>query len=208
MKINFFDPITVVLANDKIYNRLGYSSGITQVSDKQKDKLTQYIDNGLSFINLKGAAVRIPIDRIDSLNIRLIGGVVFRSNSLAQLLGDCREVLIMAASAGDKIVEAIRNNSSGQDVTAAVVFDALASEMVDSALDWIINYFNRQLRRENKQLKRRRFSAGYGDFSLDNQKAICETLGLKKLGISLTEEYMLVPEKTVTAVGGIQLIGG
>ncbi len=111
----------------------------------------------------------------------------------------------MAATAGPEIVKAISENSTGKDVTAAVVFDAVASEMADSALGWVMNYFNRELARENKQLTLRRFSAGYGDFLLENQKIIYDVLDLGRLGISLSDGYMLIPEKTVTAVAGIRI---
>lgn len=47
--------------------------------------------------------------------------------------------------------------------------DAVASEMADAALDWIMDYINRQLRREGRHLLPRRFFAGYADFALDNQ---------------------------------------
>jgi len=79
--------------------------------------------------------------------------------------------------------------------------------MADNALSWIINYFNRQLSRESKQLTSKRFSAGYGDFSLENQKIIYDVLKLEQLGISLSDKYMLIPEKSVTAVVGIKLKG-
>ena len=204
MQIKLFNSITLSPPKDKIYSRLGYAKGITKVDDKQRDEFENYIDQALALIELKGAAVRVPIIKIDSPEIALKENIVFRSSSLAQILINCREVLFIAATAGHKVVKAISEGSLGKDVTAAVVFDAVASEATDSALGWIMNYFNRELVRENKQLTLRRFSAGYGDFALENQKIIYDVLDLGQLGISLSDNYMLTPEKTVTAFAGIK----
>jgi hypothetical protein len=88
-------------------------------------------------------------------------------------------------------------------VTRAVVLDAAASEIVDAALDWIMAYCNQGLRREGKMLMNTRYSAGYGDLALDSQRAFYRLLGLERLGVSMTDTCILVPEKSVTAVTGV-----
>lgn len=203
MKVNLFETITVSLPRARIYTRLGYAKGKTKLTPEQEDLVEKYIDQALGLIELKGSAVQIPINKISSAGLELKDGIVFESKDLAEFLKDCQEVVLMAATCGSKITEAIQKDSSGKDVTSAVVFDAVASEIVDEALTWIKTYYNSQLRRENKQLTDRRFSAGYGDFALSNQEIIFEVLNLAKLEISLSESYILVPEKTVTAVAGV-----
>ncbi len=204
MQIEYFDQIAISPPKDRIYSRLGFAKGVTKLDDKQRDEVEGYIEKALEIAELKGAGVILPINKIEASKIVLAEGITFESESLAKFLVDSKEVLLMAATSGSKIVEIISRDSAGKDVTAAVIFDAVASEMTDNALSWIINYFNRQLSRENKQLTSRRFSAGYGDFSLENQKIIYDILKLEQLGISLSGEYMLIPEKSVTAVAGVE----
>jgi cobalamin-dependent methionine synthase I len=48
-----------------------------------------------------------------------------------------------------------------------------------------------------------RYSAGYGDLALENQRQIHRLLGMELLGVSLTDHSVLVPEKSVTAISGI-----
>lgn len=203
MQIEYFNQIALLTPKDKIYSRLGYAKGITKLNGKQLDEVEGYIEKALEIVELRGVGATLTINRIEASKIILAEGIIFASESLAKFLVDSKEVLLMAATSGLKIVEAVSKNSTGKNVTAAVVFDAVASEMTDSALSWIINYFNRQLSRENKQLTPRRFSAGYGDFSLKNQKIIYDILKLGQLGISLSNKYVLIPEKSVTAVAGI-----
>ena len=87
----------------------------------------------------------------------------------------------MGATAGNAIMEAIKEKTHQDNLAAAVVYDATASEMTDAGLDWIMDYLNQHIRREGKTLLPRRFSAGYADFNLENQKAIYEMLQMEKL---------------------------
>jgi len=75
--------------------------------------------------------------------------------------------------------------------------------MTDAALDWITDYINMQLRRENRRMLPRRFSAGYADLALENQKKFYEKLEMAKIGVAITPDFLLVPEKSVTAISGI-----
>lgn len=204
MKVQFFDSIKVATPKDKIYSRLGYTQGKTEVTREQRDKVEACIQEALALIDLKGAALRVPITTIEEFQVKLLDGIVFQSKSLTEFFKGCQEVLFMAATGSSKIMEAIRKNSAGADVTRAVIFDAVASEVVDAGLGWIMDYFSYELRRENKLLTENRFSAGYGDFSLDNQEIIYNALELKNLGVGLTPSYILIPEKTVTALAGIK----
>ena len=206
MQVQFFDSIKVVVPKDRIYSRLGYTQGKTEVTKEQRDNVERCIEEATALIDLKGAALRVPITTIEESQVKLFDGVVFQSKSLAEFFKGCEEVLFMAATGSSEIMEAIKKNAAGVDVTKGVIFDAVASEVVDSALGWIMDYFSYELRRENKLLTKNRFSAGYGDFALENQEVIYNALELKELGVSLTKTYMLNPEKSVTALAGIKRI--
>ncbi len=49
----------------------------------------------------------------------------------------------------------------------------------------------------------RRFSAGYADFNLENQRAIYDILQMGKIDVTITSSFILLPEKSVTAISGI-----
>ena len=203
MKPIVFKNINISVPYKEIYRRLGYRENITSISLKQKKEVEDYIAEGLSYIGLKGTAMRLAIAKKYSDKIILENKVVFKSLSLAKMLQGSSEVLLIAATCGNKIMSNIKKNSRGENVSKAVVFDAVASEMADGALDWIIGYFRSQLRREGKNITLRRFSCGYGDFVLENQKIMHKILKLRNLGVKLSKTFILIPEKSVTAIAGI-----
>jgi hypothetical protein len=202
--VTFFSSIAVDVPREQIYRRLGFRKDTTQLSDSQYEETEKYIEDARSLIRLRGAGRRMPITATASARTTIAEEIILESVKLAAYLKGCTEVVLMAATGGSDIMEAIQADAAGDMVTRGVVMDAAASEIVDNALDWIMGYYNRNLLRERKALLAGRFSAGYGDLALENQKQMYRLLELDKLGVQLTESCILVPEKSVTAIAGIR----
>ncbi|MCX5848533.1 MAG: methionine synthase [Deltaproteobacteria bacterium] len=199
----FLEKISIDPPREQIYQRLGYKKRTTAISANQQKETDLFINEASSLISLKGMFLRLAINHNDGEKIILAGGLIFSSKKLSTFLRDCRETVLMGATAGSAVMEAIKEKTRQDDLAAAVVYDATASEMTDAGLDWIMDYINQQIRREGKTLLPRRFSAGYADFNLENQKAIYEILKMEKFGVAITSEFILLPEKSVTAISGI-----
>jgi len=201
--IVFLEKISIDPPREKIYQRLGFKKRTTQISEPQQEETDRFIQEASSLISLKGSLLRLAINHNNGEKIILAEGLAFTSKKLSAFLRDCREAIIMSATAGSPIMEAIKEKTRQDDLGAAVVYDATANEMADAGLDWIMDYLNQQIRREGKTLLPRRFSAGYADFNLENQKAIYEILQMGKIGVTITSSFILLPEKSVTAISGI-----
>jgi cobalamin-dependent methionine synthase I len=202
-----FHTIRIAPPRQKIYQRLGYHRQVTQISPQRQALTDHHIDEALSLIHLQGVAQRVPIVDRQKGVIILETQVRLESENLAVFLRDCDEALVMGATAGEEIMAAIRHDLATEAITRAVVFDATASEMADGALDWLMDYTRQTLIREGKFLMTRRYSAGYGDFSLENQQLFQALLDLREIGVRITEQSILVPEKSVTALTGIRRAG-
>jgi hypothetical protein len=200
----FFDRITIPAPLRDIYRRLGHKKGVTHLEARQRDELDAWIRDAGLLMHLKGVFRRFPVVERDVSKTLLPEDVVFESRDLASFLDGCNEIALIAATTGEDIIGEIQKAAAGHQLTRGVVFDAVASETVDAALNWITAYLRQVLRRENKAPRRGRFSAGYGDFTLQNQKRIFELLELQRLGVRINESFILIPEKSVTAVVGIR----
>lgn len=201
--VNIYERISIDPPYKKIYHRLGFKKQTTKLTARQQKETDIFIEDALSLITLKGCTRRIVIDKNDGSKVVIAGDLVFRSKQLARFLCGCRETLLMGATAGSVIMEAIADQTRKDNLFAAVVYDATASEMTDAVLIWLMDYFNNQLRREGKKLLPRRFSAGYADFKLENQKNIHHQLEMQKIGVTINSNFILLPEKSVTAITGI-----
>jgi hypothetical protein len=197
----FFNSVSIEIPRENIYKRLGYQKGITQLSGLRQHETEEGILEAAAFVELKACAVITPIDKREGKTI-FIGKINFSSGLVSSLLKDSREILFCAVTAGRKIIEEIKKRQK-TNLTQAVIFDAVASEMADSGFDWIASYFNQELRRKNQCLTPKRISCGYADFAIENQKKIYDLLKLNKIGVTISSSFMLIPEKSATAVLGV-----
>ncbi|MCD8199219.1 MAG: Vitamin B12 dependent methionine synthase activation subunit [Phascolarctobacterium sp.] len=135
---------------------------------------------------------------VDEGGITLECGMRFISKDIARHLRGCGALFILAATLGSRIDTAIRRLTM-QSVAEGAAAQAVAAALIEGYCDEI------QEKAETGGLKQRsRFSPGYGDWSIVEQKKIFELLNCpKKVGITLTEGLMMVPSKSVTAVIGL-----
>jgi len=87
------------------------------------------------------------------------------------------------------------------EAAQAAVLDVVASEAVEGLADAVNKMINDRASKEGYETVMR-FSPGYGDWDVSDQKKIFDILEMDKLGIELTESYLMVPEKTITAIVG------
>lgn len=133
-------------------------------------------------------------------------GTELTSASLTRLLRHSAAVAVMAATVGPDIVRAAADAVSKGDGATAVTYDAVGGQTAEATMSWINDLVRQQLRRQGEFLTKHRFSPGYGDLHLRLQRTIYGWLQLERLGLSLTPGCMLVPEKSVTALAGIERI--
>ncbi len=204
VKIRCFEYIPSSPSEGMILTRLGYRKTTTVFSEEYKHKLNKMIQEGILMCNTKGIFGRYSIIEKSDKHIMLENELVFESAGLAKLLSNSTEVVLMASTVGSDITDRIHSEVESGDASFGVILDAVASETADAALDWMVDFINKLIRREGRTLTRMRYSPGYGDLPLLNQKKIFDTLGLEKLKIGITERYMLIPEKSVIAIAGIE----
>jgi len=201
--VHYFRSIHVETPWTAIYHRLGYRERFAQRDERMAAIVDATVNHGSDLLSLQGAACRIPINKRDDHRICLATGDCLISDKLVRFLRDSDEVVLCAATGGSAIIDEIKHETDADNLTRAVVLDAAASEIVDAVLDWIVGYMTRTIRHENKMMTKGRFSAGYGDFALPYQETLHRLMGLDNIGISITDNYILIPEKSVTAVAGI-----
>lgn len=131
--------------------------------------------------------------------IMLEGGTVFNSASLGRALCGCSQMMAFGATLGveaDTLIrkESLRNIASGAAVQAA------ATALIEEYCDEMQAELEKMLAAEGRTLGDR-FSPGYGDFELRHQRELFALLDCpKKIGLTLTEDFIMIPSKSVTAV--------
>lgn len=203
-KLTFFNSMTAVPARSMVLARLGHRKNKTVLKDSDRQVLEKGIRKALMLCDTHGAALRLPIISNDGSSIELDKGIVIESAGLAGLLKNSTEAVLMASTVGRKVVDAVLSEIEDGSAALGVVMDAYAAQKADAGLDWIMDYVRKVVVREGGNTTKHRYSPGYGDLGLEYQKVFFELLDLSRMGLSLTEKNMLVPEKSVIAVAGIE----
>ena len=108
----------------------------------------------------------------------------------------CSEIYLLCGTIGFSIEREI-NKFMVSDRTLAIILDAAATCAIESSLD--------DLEKELEGKLTSRYSCGYGDLPIEAQKQICQVLDThRKIGVFVNESFMLSPQKSVTAIIGIE----
>ena len=121
------------------------------------------------------------------------------SRDLAHHLRHCREVILYTITLGSEADRLLRRWSVRNMAQAAVGQAVCAAWLDQLAADYVEG-----LSLEEGEYLTPPFSPGYGDWSLDHQQTVLDLLDApRRLGLSLTQAGMLVPEKSITALVGV-----
>ena len=133
--------------------------------------------------------------------VKLDNGTVFHSKALARYVGKATELFLFGATLGSRVDSALRRMAL-TSVAEAGAGQAVAAALIETYCDDCCAELQKQLP-DGKKLKWR-FSPGYGDWALEEQKILFPVLDCAHtIGLTLTESCMMAPVKSVTAVMAI-----
>lgn len=136
------------------------------------------------------------------MDVLTIGNMKIKSKNLSKNLKGCSKAVVFGATLGTG-VDILMKRYSLTDMAKVVTLQACAAAMLEEYCDEAQNQIAEELEKKQMYL-RPRFSPGYGDYSILHQDDILRMLdAAKTIGLTMTESYMLIPTKSVTAVIGI-----
>jgi len=132
--------------------------------------------------------------------------IKFTSNDLTRCLKDCDRAVFLAATLGQGLDRLIRKYNR-LEPARALFMQAIGAERVESMLDTFCSELPGKIEAITKEtgiMTRPRYSPGFGDLPLSVQPDFLKLLDAnKRLGISLSEGFLMSPSKSVTAIVGI-----
>ena len=117
-------------------------------------------------------------------------------------LKDCQKCILLAVTLGIEADNLIRV-AEAESMTRALILDACATELTEKLCEHAEAELSKLAKSEGGFLTSR-FSPGYGDFPIGLQNRIGEVLDTqRKIGLTITEQSLMIPRKSVTAVIGL-----
>ena len=125
--------------------------------------------------------------------------------SIVSHLAGCEKVACIAVTVGENVEREVTRNFSAGNYVASILLDAAATAAVEQAADALEKVIAREVAKESFKM-RWRFSPGYGDWKLENQREFFKLTGAEEIGMRLSSALMLIPRKSVTAIIGLEKV--
>lgn len=128
-------------------------------------------------------------------------GLTLPGANIARHLSGCQEAILLAATLGVEADGLIRRWEP-VDLTRSLVLDACATQQIEALCDQGEEELRAEAAKEGKQATGR-YSPGYGDLPLSLQPKVLVALDAgRRIGLTCTDRWILLPRKSVTAVIG------
>ena len=124
-----------------------------------------------------------------------------QSASLRRWIRGCGSIVLFAVTAGVEMDRLIRRAQAVSPLHG-MLMHAIGAERVEAGCDRLCETLAGEM---PDRVFVPRFSPGYGDLPMDMQRDVFLALDCQRLlGLTLTEEMLMVPGKSVTAIVGMK----
>jgi hypothetical protein len=157
---------------------------------------------------LKPVVMASEFDVLESGSNKLIlsSGIELKSTKLSRTLRNCDSVQVFVATVGKKIDKTIHRLLEERRAAEASILDAVASVAVEDTIEKFHVEFDRSLKADSK-CATLRFSPGYCDWDLREQKKLFQIIDASRIGVSLSDSSLMTPRKSISGIFGIGTCG-
>jgi hypothetical protein len=142
------------------------------------------------------------IGSIRADSVRLKGGITLASKKLSKTLSHCEELVCFVGTIGAKLEDEINRLTRQNRCSQAYILDAMASVAVENMIDDFQRHMEKALKPEQKGTTLR-FSPGYCDWPLTEQKKLFRLFESHDLNVTLADSCLMQPRKSISGLFGI-----
>jgi len=142
-----------------------------------------------------------PITSVGNSRIS-VGGLLFTSRKLAPMFSGCSQAAIFVVTIGEALEKEVAQLTKEGLILKASVLDAVGSVAVEKVADWL-EIMIRSLAAANGDKVSWRYSPGYCDWDITQQKELFRGLDGKPTEVNLTDMCLMVPRKSISGIMGM-----
>ena len=193
--------IQPTIENDHLANLLGgpkkkrLPKSIFKKVQAARHKLNRLIQPSLHYRIVKPSAV-------DNSVVQLNETVKFTSVKLARTLEDAEKIVCFVGTIGTAVENEIGRLLGKQRLAKAYILDAMASVAVENMVDRFQDLMESRFRAEDSTVTLR-FSPGYCDWPVTQQKKLFNIFDPETLEVELLDSCLMKPRKSISGVFGI-----
>jgi cobalamin-dependent methionine synthase I len=185
----------------QILNQIGYEADY-EPSTRIKSLVDDYIENYHNLVESTYSYTFRNIESVDGDRVYLSDSVILESKVISSLCKKCNKLAIFILTIGSHLEEMVDYLSENGLVVQATVLDAIGSGAAEQMAGLIEDRIRNVTMMHDQRISRR-FSPGYCDWNVNQQEMIFKILNDDTAGVSLTDECLMIPRKSVSGIIGI-----
>jgi hypothetical protein len=193
--------IQPTIENDKLAKLLGgqkkkrLPKSIRKKVRTARQKLKKLIKPSLHYRIVKPSVT-------DNAAVQLNETVEFTSAKLAQTLKNAEKMVCFVGTIGNDVENEINRLLGNQKLAAAYILDSMGSVAVENMIDRFQELMENKFSAEDRTVTLR-FSPGYCDWPVTQQKKLFNIFDPKQLDVELLDSCLMKPRKSISGVFGI-----
>lgn len=189
------------ISKKEVLKRLHYFQHTMTLNSRIEQQIDQGIDEGYIFMEPKAVFETYNVDKKDGCYIISEIDYVIESKLLLKHLGIIDKITLFVCTIGNGLPERVGTLLGQKKIGDAAILDAVGSAAIEGVADRVNTIIQKEARLKGYQL-RSRFSPGYGDWRITEQRALLHALQSEQIDVSLTDACVMVPEKSISAIIG------
>jgi len=181
---------------------LGGQTGQT-FSHSLKAKVTYWKNRIHNIIEPKIVYQFKEVDKVSKGSISLKEDCLFKSPKLSKTLSNSKEIVCFLATVGTRIEKEISKLFKKNHLADAYILDAMGSAAVENLVEQFQSGISEKFNKKGKTTTLR-FSPGYCDWPVTEQKKLFNLLGSLDVDVKLNDSCLMTPSKSISGVFGIQ----
>lgn len=185
---------------NEVLRYLGYKGqrideNINQIIDECREEIKKLITPRITY---EYRTIKLINEGVEVINTNLI----LKGKDIVEHLKNSKECVLIAVTLGNEVEKKTRLYEK-INLTKALILDACATTAVEEVCDAVEDIVKKKAMLGGMDITFR-YSPGYGDLPLDVQNNFLRALDAqKKIGLTVSENNLLFPRKSVTAIIGI-----
>ena len=193
--------VSIEIDKEQVCRYIGYEDG-QKLSARISSLVDDYAEHAHSLINPSYSYVIKDVEWARGSMAFVEGSIIFKSRIIAKLLERCTQVAIFLATIGKYLEETSFRLAKDGLILQATVLDAIGSAAVEKVADFVQSG-TREIAKAQGDVISRRFSPGYCDWNIGQQRMLFYALTGNTVGIRLTGECLMIPQKSISGIIGI-----
>ncbi len=201
IEINNIEINNIEINRKQVCYYVGYSADY-KLPARILSLVDEYVEHAHQLIEPSYSCVIRDIKLVQGSRVIIEGSIAFRSEVIARLLEQCHKVAVFLVTIGKHLEETVYRLAEDGLILQSTVLDAIGSVAADKVADFVQGRI-REVANDQGLVISQRFSPGYCDWDIGQQKMLFWAVNGDSMGIRLTEGCLMIPRKSVSGVIGI-----